>query len=69
LLLPLLDEMEKDALLYYYIAVAYRNIGIYQKAIYGDTKQAKLHLEIAKKIDEDDEILKDIERLLEGGEW
>ena len=126
LLLPLLDEMEKDALLYYYIAVAYRNIGIYQKAIYylneaisidkdiielynelglnfaclgdyntaityfrkvfevtrsvevcsnlimcyiniGDTKQAKLHLEIAKKIDEDDEILKDIERLLEGG--
>jgi tetratricopeptide (TPR) repeat protein len=125
LLLPLLEEMETDAFLYYYIAVAYRNLGVYQKAIYylneansidkdildvynelglnyaclgdfktaityfrkvfevtrsvevctnlimsyiniGDTKQAKAHLEIAKKIDKDDEILKDIEKLLEG---
>lgn len=126
LLLPLLEEIDKDPFLYYYIAVAYRNLGIYQKAIYylnealsidkdildiynelglnfaclgdfntaityfrkvfevtrsvevctnlimcyiniGDTKQAKAHLEIAKRIDKNDEILKDIERMLEGG--
>ena len=125
LLLPLLDEMEEDAYIYYYVAVAYRNIGIYQKAIYylneairldssivdiynelglnyaclndnetailyfrkafevtrsveictnlimcylnkGDIKQAEAHLEIGKKIDEQDEILKNIEGILRG---
>ncbi|NLZ48464.1 MAG: capsular biosynthesis protein [Clostridiales bacterium] len=126
LLLPLLEEMEKDAFLYYYIAIAYRNLGANHKAIYylneaiaidkdildlynelglnyaclgdfntaityfrkvfevtrsvevctnlimcyiniGDIKQAKIHLEIAKKIDREDEVLKDIEKILEGG--
>jgi tetratricopeptide (TPR) repeat protein len=125
LLLPLLEETEENAYLYYYVAVAYRNIGIYQKAIYylnealgidssivdifnelglnyaclneydtailyfrkafevsrsveictnlimcylnkGDIKQANMHLEIAKKIDEQDEILKSIEEMLRG---
>lgn len=125
LLLPLLEEVEEDAYLYYYIAVAYRNIGIYQKAIYylnealrldstivdvvnelglnyaclndyetaivyfrkafeatrsieictnlimcyfnkGDMNQANAHLELAKKIDENDEILQNIESMLRG---
>ncbi|MDP4091025.1 MAG: tetratricopeptide repeat protein [Bacillota bacterium] len=124
-LLPMLDETDEDAFLYYYIGVAYRHLGIYQKAIYylneairvdntivdlynemglnfaclqdydtaikyfkkafeatrsveicsniimccinkGDLKQANAHMELAKKIDENDSILKDIEILLRG---
>ncbi len=122
-LLPLLDTVEDDAFLYYYISVAYRNLGLYHKAIYylndaqridntllnvfnemglnyaclenydtainyfrkafevtksveictnlimcyikkGDLKQAKLHMEIAKKLDKNDSVLMDIEKLL-----
>lgn len=123
LLLPLLDEIEDDAFLYYYIAVAYRHLGLHEKAIYylneafridntivdifneiglnyaclkdydtavkyfrkafevtksveictnlimcyynkGDLSQANSHLELAKKIDTNDVVLKDIEKLL-----
>ncbi|WP_139904364.1 tetratricopeptide repeat protein [Clostridium thermarum] len=125
LLLPLLEHLEEDAYLYYYIAVAYRNLGLSPKAIYylnecmrldntivdvfnelglnyaclgdydtaiayfrkvfeatrsvelctnlimcyfnkGDIDAAHAHLEIAKKIDGDDEILKSIEKMLRG---
>lgn len=34
ILLPLIDEFKEDAVLYYYIAVAYRVNGNYEKAIY-----------------------------------
>lgn len=122
LFLPLLSEYEDAQDLYYYIAVAYRILNNYEKAIYylneaielqgsdmkiinelginyaaagdfdkavaylrkafeithsieictnlimcylnkGDMEQAKLHYEIAKKIDADDEIVKDLEKI------
>lgn len=122
ILLPLLDELGDSAEIYYYIAVAYRNLENYEKAIYylneaqainsdyievvnelginyacledynsaikyfraafdvtksieictnlimcylniGDKKQAKLHLDIAKKLNPKDEILKEIEKI------
>jgi tetratricopeptide (TPR) repeat protein len=125
LLLPLQEDREEDAYLYYYIAVAYRNIGINQKAIYylneslridnsiidvfnelglnyacigdyntaiayfrkafeatrsveictnlimcyynkGDIDAANAHLEIAKKIDKNDEVLQSIDKMLRG---
>lgn len=122
LFLPLLPEYEDAEDLYYYIAVAYRNLNNCEKAIYylneamelqsgdmkiinelginyaaigdfkkaisylrkafeithsieictnlimcylniGDMKQAKLHYEMAKKIDADDEIVKEIAKV------
>jgi len=125
LLLPLLEDIKEDAVLYYYIATAYRNLDNYEKAIYylneammvddampevvnelginyaclGDyesaivylrkafeatkaieictniimcyinlknLEQATLHLEIAKKIDANDEIVSQLELLLRG---
>jgi len=125
LLLPLLEDIKEDAVIYYYIAIAYRNLDNYEKAIYylneammiddampevvnemginyaclGDyesavaylrkafeatkaieictniimcyinlknLEQARLHLEIAKKIDAKDEIVSQLELLLRG---
>lgn len=125
LLLPLLDSFEDNVLLYYYIAVAYRVLGNYEKAIYylnealvldsslvelvnelglsyaslgsyelaisyfrkafevtrsveictnlimcyiniGDNEQAKLHLNLAKKLDSKDEIVIKLQSILEG---
>lgn len=123
LLLPLVEEFNDDAILLYYIAIAYRilkenkvaieylnialaldsslsqvvnelginyaSIGNYKKAIeyfrvafdatksieictnlvmsyvnVGDLKQAKLHINIAEKLDPNDEILKDLKELV-----
>ena len=123
LLLPLIDDGEETAIIYYHVAVAYRNLQNYEKAIYylnesmaldsalaevvnelginyaslgdyktaviylrkafeatkaieictnlvmcymnlGDMQQAKLHLEIAKKIDSEDETVKELESIL-----
>ncbi|AJA47764.1 hypothetical protein CPAST_c16940 [Clostridium pasteurianum DSM 525 = ATCC 6013] len=123
-LIPLLDEFSNDALLNFYIAVAYRVLGNYEKAIYylneavaidssivevinelglnyaalnnfgmaikylrkafeatksievctnlvmcylnnGDTKQAKLHYDIAKKINPKDEIVLELHKIFE----
>lgn len=123
LLLPLIEKFNDDAILLYYIAIAYRilkenkvaieylnfalaldsslsqvvnelginyaSIGNYKKAIeyfrvafdatksieictnlvmcyvnVGDTRQAKLHLNIAEKLDPTDEILKDLKELV-----
>lgn len=123
LLLPLLDEFGDDAVLYYYIAVAYRMLENYEKAIYylnesvsidnnivevvnelginyaslgdyktaiaylrkafevtksveictnlimcyldsKDIKNAKLHLEIAKKLDPKDEVVIQLEGII-----
>ena len=117
LLLPLIEDGEETAIIYYHVAVAYRNLQNYEKAIYylnesmaldsalaevvnelginyaslgdyetaviylrkafeatkaieictnlvmcyinlGDMNQAKLHLDIAKKIDSEDEMVK-----------
>jgi tetratricopeptide (TPR) repeat protein len=125
LLLPLIDKLEKNASLYFHIAVAYRNLKSFEKAIYylneamtldsniielynefglnyasindydsailyfrkafeatksievctnlvlcyynnGNMEQAKLHLEIAKKIMPSDEILAQLEKMLNG---
>jgi tetratricopeptide (TPR) repeat protein len=125
LLLPLLDDFDNDALLYYYIAVAYRALKNHEKAIYylneaqvidnsivevvnelglnyaslnsydqaiayfrrafevtgsieictniimcyiniGDKEQAKLHLNIAKRINAEDEIVLELQSMLEG---
>lgn len=122
-LIPLLDQFTEDATLYYYVAVGYRLLQNYEKAIYylnhamsldnqlvdvvnelglnyaslgdfntavnyfrkafeatksieictnlimcyinlGDKKQAKLHLDIAKIIDPNDEVIMDIEKIL-----
>lgn len=122
-LIPLLDQFSEDATLYYYVAVGYRLLQNYEKAIYylneaisldnalvdvvnelglnyaslgdfntaikyfreafgatksieictnlimcylniGDKKQAELHLDIAKKINPNDDIIKDIEKIL-----
>lgn len=127
-LLPLLDIFEDNALIYYYIAVAYRKLSNSEKAIYylneslrldssivetvnelginyaclGDyetavtyfrkafdatkdvevctniimcyinmnqIEDAKLHLKIAKKINNDDEIVKKLEEILGGKKW
>ena len=121
-LLGLLDHFEKNPLLYYYIAIGYRKLENYEKAIYylneslsiesgilevvnelginyaclgdydeaikffkkgfeasrdveictniimcylnlGDEENAKLHLDIAKKLNPDDEIVQKIERM------
>ncbi|MBE6044608.1 tetratricopeptide repeat protein [Clostridium thermopalmarium] len=123
ILLPMLDQLGDSAEIYYYIAIAYRVLKNFEKAIYylqssleidnsypevfnemginyaslgdfetavkylrkvfeatksievctnlimcyinmGDYKQAKLHLEIAKKINKDDEIVKELEVML-----
>lgn len=123
MLLPLVDQFEKNPLLYYYLAVGYRNLENYEKAIYylnqsisiesgilevvnelginyaclgnyeeaikyfkkafeasrdveictnitmcymnlGDKEQAKLHLEIAKKLNPEDEIVNQLEKAL-----
>ncbi|MDF2505569.1 tetratricopeptide repeat protein [Clostridium sp.] len=123
-LIPLLDEFSNDAILNFNIAVAYRVLGNYEKAIYylneavaidssivevinelglnyaalnnfdvaikylrkafeatksievctnlvmcylnkGDTKQAKLHYDIAKKIDPKDEIVVQLSKVME----
>lgn len=123
ILIPLLDQLGDNAEIYYYIAVSYRILENYEKAIYyleksigidnsypevfnemginyaclgdyetavkymrkvfeatrsievctnlimcyinmKDYKQAKIHLEIAKKINKDDEIVKELENLL-----
>lgn len=123
-LLPLLDTFEDNVLLYYYIAVAYRVLGNYEKAIYylnesllldstlvevanelglnyaslgiyeqaiayfrkafevtrsveictnlimcylniGDREQAKLHLELAKKLDSKDEVVIELQSIIE----
>lgn len=124
-LLPLIEKFNEDPILYYYIAVAYRKIENYEKAIYylndslalddaivetvnelginyacigdyenaikhfrkafeatkdieictnlimcyiniNDIKNAKLHLNIAQKINSDDEIVKKLTSYLEG---
>lgn len=121
--LSLIDVFDKNPLLYYYLAVGYRNLQNHEKAIYylneslsiesgilevvnelginyaclgkyeealkyfrkafeasrdveictnivmcymnlGDLEQAKLHLEIAKKLKPDDEIVKQLEEML-----
>ena len=126
LLLPLLDKLESNASIYFHIAVAYRNLKSFEKAIYylneamaldsnivelfneyglnyaslndydnailyfrkafeatksievctnlvlcyynkGDYKQSKLHLEIAKKLGPEDEIVAQLEELLAKG--
>lgn len=123
LLLPLIDNYGNNANLYYYIAVAYRNLENYEKAIYylnesvaidssivevinelgvnfaslgdfpkaiayfrkafeatrsveictnlimcylnsGDLKQAKAHLDIAEKLDAEDEVVKDLKKII-----
>lgn len=123
LLVPLIDTLYENAFLFFYIAVACRNLGLNEKAIYylneamsiddsiidiynelglnyaqiqnyqiaityfrkifeatkaidvctnlimcyintGDKKNALLHLEIARKIDKDDEIVKQLEKLI-----
>lgn len=123
LLLPLIDNYGNNANLYYYIAVAYRNLENYEKAIYylnesvaidssivevinelgvnfaslgdfpkaiayfrkafeatrsveictnlvmcylnsGDLKQAKAHLDIAEKLDPEDEVVKDLKKII-----
>ncbi|QAT41055.1 tetratricopeptide repeat protein [Clostridium sp. JN-9] len=123
LLLPLIDNYGNNANLYYYIAVAYRNLENYEKAIYylnesvaidnnivevinelgvnfaslgdfpkaiayfrkafeatrsveictnlvmcylnsGDLKQAKAHLDIAEKLDPEDEVVKELKKVL-----
>lgn len=123
LLLPLIDEGEETAIIYYHVAVAYRNLQNHEKAIYylnesmaidsalaevvnelginyaslgdyssaviylrkafeatkaieictnlvmcylnlGDMEQARLHLEIGKKIDGEDEMVKELERIM-----
>lgn len=123
LLLPLIDNYGNNANLYYYIAVAYRNLENYEKAIYylnesvaidssivevinelgvnfaslgdfpkaiayfrkafeatrsveictnlvmcylnsGDLKQAKAHLDIAEKLDSEDEVVKDLKKII-----
>ncbi|GAA0121643.1 tetratricopeptide repeat protein [Clostridium faecium] len=123
ILLPLLEELGDNAEIYYYIAIAYRILENYEKAIYylndslaissdyvevinelginyaclgeyetaikyfrtafevtksieictnlimcylniGDNKQAKIHFDIAKKLDPNDEVLKDIEKII-----
>ncbi|NFV12574.1 tetratricopeptide repeat protein [Clostridium sp. FAM 1755] len=122
-LIPIMNKLEDNTTVYYYVAVAYRMIGNYDKAIYylnkaleidnglidavnelainyaalekydiaikylrkafeveksieictnlimcyinkGDLKQAQNHIDIAKKIDPEDEILKEIETYL-----
>ncbi|WP_251860929.1 tetratricopeptide repeat protein [Clostridium sp. Marseille-Q2269] len=122
-LIPIMNKLEDNPTIYYYIAVAYRMMENYDKAIYylnkaleidnglidavnelainyaalenydvaikylrkafeveksieictnlimcylnkGDLKQAQNHIDIAKKIDPEDEILKDIEKYL-----
>lgn len=122
-LVDLLEKFEDNPLIYYYLAVAYRKLENYEKAIYylnesmqresgiyevivelginyaclndfesalsyfrkafevrkevevctnivmcylniNDIEQAKLHLEIAKKLDKDDEIVNEIDRML-----
>lgn len=123
LLLPLIDNYGNNANLYYYIAVAYRNMQNFEKAIYylnesvsidssivevvnefginyaslgdfpkaiayfrkafeatrsieictnlimcylnsGDLKQAKAHLDIAEKLDAEDEVVKDLRKII-----
>ncbi|WP_373899019.1 tetratricopeptide repeat protein [Haloimpatiens sp. FM7315] len=123
ILMPLLDTIGDNAEIYYYIAVAYRNLKNHQKAIYylnealsiddkaveiinemglnyasigefekaiayfrsafqftgsveictnlimcylntKDIKQAKIHLKLAKEINKEDEIVKDLEKLI-----
>lgn len=123
ILLPLLDKFEKNASIYFHIAVAYRNLKSFEKAIYylneamaldnniielfnefglnyasindydnaiqyfrkafeatksieictnlvlcyynkGDLEQSKLHLELAKKIMPEDEIVIQLEEML-----
>ena len=123
ILLSLVDSFEENPLLYYYLAVAYRKLENYEKAIYylneslaiesgilevvnelginyaclgdyeeavkyfrkafeaskdvetctnivmcylnmGKEEEAKLHLDIAKKLDPNDEIVQQIERML-----
>jgi len=122
-LIPIMNKLEDNTTVYYYVAVAYRMIGNYDKAIYylnkaleidnglidavnelainyaalgkydiaikylrkafeveksieictnlimcyinkGDLEQAQNHIDIAKKIDPEDEILKEIETYL-----
>lgn len=122
MLLPLLDKFSKNPLIYYYIAVAYRKLQNYEKALcyledsieiesgilevvnefginyaclgdykkaieyfrkafevskdveictnlvmcylnIGDEEEAKLHYELAKKLNPEDEIVKDLERM------
>ncbi len=122
-LIPIMNKLEDNTTVYYYVAVAYRMIGNYDKAIYylnkaleidnglidavnelainyaalekydiaikylrkafeveksieictnlimcyinkGDLEQAQNHIDIAKKIDPEDEILKEIEAYL-----
>lgn len=123
LLLPLIEEGEETAIIYYHVAVAYRNLQNYEKAIYylnesmaidsalaevvnelginyaslgdyssaviylrkafeatkaieictnlvmcylnlGDMEQARLHLEIGKKIDADDDMIKELSGII-----
>lgn len=122
-LIPLIDVFKDDALIYYYIAIAYRKLGMNQQAIYyleisrskdsdivevvnelglnyasldmyveaikyfekvfkvtnsievctniimcylklNDTDKVKNYFEIAKKINKDDEILKELEKII-----
>ncbi|MBW6410889.1 tetratricopeptide repeat protein [Clostridium weizhouense] len=124
MLLPLSEQFEKNPLIYYYIAIGYRNLENYEKAIYylneslslesgilevvnelginyacmknyeeaikyfkkafeasrdvvictnivmcymnlGNNEEAKLHLEIAKKLNPDDDIVKELEKTLQ----
>jgi len=126
LLLPLLEEIKDDAVILYYIAVAYRTLGNHEKAIFylneammiddampevvnelginyaclgdydsavlylrkafeatksieictnivlcyinlKDLEQARLHLDIAKKLDDKDEIVNQLEEMLGRG--
>jgi len=123
LLLPLIEEGEESAIIYYHVAVSYRNLQNYEKAIYylnesmaidnalpevvnelginyaalgdytsaikylrkafeatkaieictnlvmcylnlGDKEQAKLHLEIGKKLDGEDDMVRELEKIM-----
>ncbi|SFC54244.1 tetratricopeptide repeat protein [Clostridium uliginosum] len=125
ILLPLTEQFEKNPLLYYYLAIGYRNLENYEKAIYylnesltiesgilevvnelginyaclgnyqdaikyfkkafeaskdveictnivmcymnlGNDQEAKIHLEIAKKLKPEDEIVKELDKTLLG---
>lgn len=52
LLIPLLKVLENDASLLYYIGVAYRNIGIYEKGIYYQTEALRIDNNMIQSINE-----------------
>lgn len=52
LLLPLLKVLENDASLLYYIGIAYRNINIYEKAIYYQTEALRIDNNMIQSVNE-----------------